>query len=258
MSTDSSTTSSVISSSVSTTTSPLKLKNSYISLKLDETNYIQWRRQVLPILCSHDIYSHVDPDVNSPSLFLPGSSAEEPLPNPDYASWFQIDTYLLSWLQATLTQSVFVDIPDFTYARELWKYLANTYAAPTVARSIQLRHQLQTLQRENLSISAYLAKITSIRDSLLTSSYPLSDVELVLNTVRGLGPDYQAFSTAIETRSSLPSFSELKLLLLNHEIRLTQYNQPTPDPIPSTAFYGSTFSSSPSSSNFSSSRFYNN
>ncbi|KAI3934145.1 hypothetical protein MKW98_027355, partial [Papaver atlanticum] len=157
----------------------------------------------------------------------------------------------------TLTQSVFADIPDFTYSRELWQYLANTYAAPTAARSLKLRHQLQTFQRYNLSISAYLAKITSIRDSLLTSSSPLSDVELVLNTLRGLGPDYQAFSTAIETHSTLPSFSEFKSLLLNHEIRLTQYNQPTPDSTPSTAFYGSTFSSS-SSSNFQPSRFYNN
>ncbi|XP_026436389.1 uncharacterized protein LOC113334268 [Papaver somniferum] len=205
MSKESSTTSTIISSSVSQTSSSLKLKTSYISFKLDETNYIQWRRQVLPILRSHDIYSHVDPTFASPSPFLPGSSDEEPLPNPKYLPWFQ----------------------------------------------------LQTLQRDNLSISAYLAKITSIRDYILTSSAPLSDVELVINTLRGLGPDYQAFSTAIETRSALPSFSELKPLLLNHEIRLTQYNQPTTNSTPSTSFYGSTFSSS-YSSNFSPSRFSNN
>ncbi|RZC71810.1 hypothetical protein C5167_034991, partial [Papaver somniferum] len=192
---------------------------------------------------------HVDPATASPSLFLPGSSADVPLPNPAYLPWLQTDTHLLRWLQATLTQSGFADIPDFNFARELWQYLANTYA-----RSLQLRHQLQTLHRDNLSISTYLAKITSIRDSLLTSSSPLSDVELVLHTLRGLGPDYQAFSTDIETRSTLPSFSELKPLLLNHEIRLTQYNQPSPDSIPSTTFYGSTFSPSSSSSNFSSSR----
>ncbi|XP_026416881.1 uncharacterized protein LOC113312334 [Papaver somniferum] len=181
MSTEPSTVSSVISSSVSTT-SPLKLKTSYISFKLDETNYIQWRRQVLYILRSHDIYSHVDPDVTSPSPFLSSSSAEKPLPNPKYAPWFQIDTSLLSGLQATLTQSVFADIPDFTYARELCTH-----------------------------------------------------------------------------HSTLPSFSELKSLLLNHEIRITQYNQTTPDLTPTTAFYGSTFSSTPSSSsNFSSPRFYNN
>ncbi|KAI3963952.1 hypothetical protein MKW92_007503, partial [Papaver armeniacum] len=69
----------------------------------------------------------------------------------------------------------------------------------------------------------------------------------------GLGPDYQAFSTAIETRSTLPTFSELKPLLLNHEVRLTQYNHPISESTPSTAFYGSTFSSS-SSTNFSPSR----
>ncbi|KAI3934144.1 hypothetical protein MKW98_027354, partial [Papaver atlanticum] len=55
-STISSTVSSIISSPVSTTPSSLKLKTSYISFKLDETNYIQWRRQVVPILRSHDIY----------------------------------------------------------------------------------------------------------------------------------------------------------------------------------------------------------
>ncbi|KAI3961640.1 hypothetical protein MKW92_025906, partial [Papaver armeniacum] len=253
MSTEPASTSAVVSSS----TSSLKLKTSYISFKLDETNYIQWRRQIVPILRYHDIYNHVDPTIESPSPHLPCSANEEPSPNPKYLPWFQVDTHLLSWLQATLTQSVFADIPDFTSSRELWQYLANTYAAPTAARSLQLHHQLQTLHRDNLFISAYLTKITSIRDSLSTSSAPLSDGELVLNTLRGLGPDYQAFSTAIETRSSLPSISELKPLLLNHEIRLTQYNQPVPDSTPSTAFYGSTFSSS-SSKNFSPSRFSNN
>ncbi|KAI3963951.1 hypothetical protein MKW92_007502, partial [Papaver armeniacum] len=106
MSTESSTQSSTISSvisSVTTSSSPLKLKPSYISFKLDETNYIQWRRQVVPILRSHDLYSHVDSEVESPSPFLPGSSTEDPLPNPKYLPWFQIDTHLLSWLQATLT-----------------------------------------------------------------------------------------------------------------------------------------------------------
>ncbi|KAI3892005.1 hypothetical protein MKW92_013933 [Papaver armeniacum] len=255
MSTESASASAVISSS-SSSSSSLKLKTSYISFKLDETNYIQWRRQIVPILRSHDIYNHVDPTVAS-SPHLPCSANEEPSPNPEYLPWFQVDSHLLSWVQATLTQSVFVDIPDFTSSRELWKYLANTYVAPTAARSLQLRHQLQTLQRENLSISAYLAKITSIRDSLLTSYAPLTDVELVLHTLRGLGPDYQAFSTAIENRSSLHSFFELKPLLLNHEIRLTQYKQPIPDSTPSTTFYGSTLSSSPST-NFSSSRFSNN
>ncbi|KAI3838650.1 hypothetical protein MKW92_001370, partial [Papaver armeniacum] len=59
MSTESSTKSPTISSvlsSVSTSSSPLKLKPSYISFKLDETNYIQWRHQVVPILRSHDLY----------------------------------------------------------------------------------------------------------------------------------------------------------------------------------------------------------
>ncbi|KAI3932436.1 hypothetical protein MKW92_046430, partial [Papaver armeniacum] len=54
-STQSSTTSSVLSS-MYTSSSPLKLKPSYLSFKLDETNYIQWRRQVVPILRSHDLY----------------------------------------------------------------------------------------------------------------------------------------------------------------------------------------------------------
>ncbi|KAI3970073.1 hypothetical protein MKW92_047850, partial [Papaver armeniacum] len=52
MSTEPASTSAVISSS----TSSLKLKTSYISFKLDETNYIQWRRQIVPTLRSHDIY----------------------------------------------------------------------------------------------------------------------------------------------------------------------------------------------------------
>ncbi|OVA11605.1 hypothetical protein BVC80_963g6 [Macleaya cordata] len=125
------------------------------------------------------------------------------------------------WLQATLSQPVFSDLPDFLSSRDLWQYLTATCAALTSSRAIQLRHQLQIINKENLFVAVYLAKITSIKDSLQSSSSPATDIELVINTLRGLGPEYQPFTTAIEARERLPSFAELKPLLLNHEIRLT-------------------------------------
>ncbi|OVA14510.1 hypothetical protein BVC80_1035g12 [Macleaya cordata] len=188
----------------------------------------------------------MDLTVIPPSPFILDAATNENIPNSAYLNWNRVDQSLQSWLQASLSQPVFADLPDFLSSRDLWQYLTATYAAPTSSRAIQLRHQLQTINKENLSVAAYLAKITSIKDSLKSSSSPATDIELVLSTLRGLGLEYQPFSTAIEARERLPSFAELKPLLLNYEIRLTQYHQPTADPNSPSAFFGCHQSSSSS------------
>ncbi|OVA01035.1 hypothetical protein BVC80_989g24 [Macleaya cordata] len=200
-----------------------------ISFKLDGTNYLLWKDQLVPILKSRKLYKYVDSDVIPPSLT-----------DPTYDDWECVDQTLLSWINATLTEAVFSEVHGLPTSRAVWEFLEAKYASQHAARAIQLRLDLQQIQRGNQSINEYLLKIKRISDALNSSSSPVPEVDLIFNTLRGLGPDYAAFYAAITTQPTLPSFVHLQSLLLQYESHLhhmqTRYNNPT-DLQSSTVFY---------------------
>ncbi|RZC84619.1 hypothetical protein C5167_047404 [Papaver somniferum] len=82
---------------------------------------------------------------------------------------------------------------------------------------LQLKGDLSTIQKGNSSISEYVSIIKEIADAL----EPVSDLELVSATRRGLGDDWINIYNAIRCRSTLPTFSELHALLLQSS---SEYN----------------------------------
>ncbi|XP_026438850.1 prolyl 4-hydroxylase 1-like [Papaver somniferum] len=79
---------------------------------------------------------------------------------------------------------------------------------------LQLKANLSTIQKGNSSISEYFCKIKEIADALASVHEPLSDLDLVSATLRGLGDDWIDIYAAIRHRSTVPTISELHALLL--------------------------------------------
>lgn len=73
---------------------------------------------------------------------------------------------------------------------------------------MQLRLQLQTITRGSQSISEYLIRIKGLSDQLAAIRNPVAEEALVLNILRGLAPDYNAFVTSINTRGNPVSFTD--------------------------------------------------
>lgn len=78
---------------------------------------------------------------------------------------------------------------------------------------LQLKANLSTIQRGNSSISGYVTKIKEIADAIESSHEPVSDLELVSITLRGLGDGWIDIYSKIRHRST-PTFSQLHALLL--------------------------------------------
>ncbi|GAV59675.1 UBN2_3 domain-containing protein, partial [Cephalotus follicularis] len=65
-----------------------------IPIKLSRSNYLLWKSLFEPILQGHKLMHYID------------SSIPPPLStHPTYASWYEKDQMLLSWINATLSES---------------------------------------------------------------------------------------------------------------------------------------------------------
>ncbi|KAF3777255.1 hypothetical protein EJ110_NYTH46185 [Nymphaea thermarum] len=73
-----------------------------------------------------------------------------------------------------------------------------------------------------MSIMEYLGRLKGIADQLGVVGYVVSDKEKVQQTLSGLGPDFYAFTTALEVLPILPTFNELQSKLLQHEMNIKQ------------------------------------
>ncbi|GAV70363.1 UBN2 domain-containing protein, partial [Cephalotus follicularis] len=150
------------------------------------------------------------------------------IPNPNYLSWCQRDQLLLSWINASLSESILPLVIGKHTSADTWTTLNQSLGSPTHTRILQLHMQLQNLKKNNSSISTYLQKAKYITDELAAASKVLSPEEFNAIIFNNLGPFFNAIVAAISTRTTPVLLPELHSLLTSEEIRL-QHNTPSID-----------------------------
>lgn len=102
---------------------------------------------------------------------------------------------------------------------ELWTNLTQIFAASSSARRTDLRRQLQTTIKGSMSCRDYLHQMRQIVDELAFVGTPISDDELVMSILNGLGPEYNPFAITITTtnRHTPYTFADIHSTLLAHE-----------------------------------------
>lgn len=85
---------------------------------------------------------------------------------------------------------------------------------------MQLRLQLQTIKKGGLSMMDYTLKVKTLADQLAAIQEHVSDRDLVLYLLAGLGADYNSFIVSVTSKSKALSFAQVSSLLLGHESRL--------------------------------------
>lgn len=200
------------SSSISSLPSP----NTSHFIKLTETNYLVWLRQIKPYLYGNKLWGYVDGSIPAPSTTIfstpstPSSATTEDapsgqgvpplpvrIPNPAYEQWFVNDQLTVSILTTTLTEPIAALTIGFDTAKEIWDCLARHFSQKSVASAASLKMQLLDLKKGNQSIDEYLRHAKSIADSLAAINKPVPDEDLVVATLHGLGSDYLMLRTAL-------------------------------------------------------------
>ncbi|KAL5745143.1 hypothetical protein ACOSP7_026289 [Xanthoceras sorbifolium] len=145
-------------------TSVAKTLNFHISIKLDSSNYIYWKAQVLLAIRALELDDFITGLRACPPKFIETISsttgAKSLTINGAYLSWRKADQLLLSWLLSTLSPSIM---------------------GQSMANVLQLKQQLQNTRKGSESISDYILKIKTLGDGLRAAGQTVSEFDLVLS-----------------------------------------------------------------------------
>lgn len=119
-------------------------------MKLNMTNYLIWKAQILPSTQSLGVEAHL---YNPQSVETILNNANEAVTNPAYATWKNRDLLLRSWVTGTLSEEALYFVVGCNSARDVWSALEENLLQVTKDREVQLKQQLQDMRLGSQSLS---------------------------------------------------------------------------------------------------------
>ena len=174
---------------------PLNTMVHMVTIKLNPTNYLLWRRQFVPLLESQDLMGYLDGSLSAPAAQV--RAGNDLVPNPAYKTWHTQDRILLSLLYASLTEECMAEVVNCTTARDAWLALEVSFSHSSKTRELQLKDELQLMQRGSRGVAEYARSFRSLCDQLSAIGKPIDDTDKVHWFLRGLGSDFKIFSTSM-------------------------------------------------------------
>ncbi len=159
--------------------------------------------------------------------FIIGDEKEPPLPKNLTQQQIQANKTLhektrkiLYWLSTSVFDSMIMHIQDEKSLKQAQDTLMKMYSANTQAHKMQLKQELQNLQKNKMNISDYSTKVKNLVDVLVSIKAPVDDEDLVAMTLNGRGKYYIQFSTSIVVQETFLDFQNLITLFINEEMRI--------------------------------------
>lgn len=192
---------------------PIKLSGS--------NNFTTWKAQIELLLHGHDLFGYLDGSITSPPSTI--TENDKRVPNPAYKVWFRQDKLIQNAILASVDPTLASVVATAFSSKAAWDSLHTSYANKSHTRILNLRDQLSRLSKDIKSVAEYLREIRAITDELSIAGSPVSNSELVVKILSGLGPEYSNIAVAIRTRENPISYDELSGLLQDQEICLKAY-----------------------------------
>ncbi|KAH6775438.1 hypothetical protein C2S52_012999 [Perilla frutescens var. hirtella] len=126
-----------------------------------------------------------------------------------------------------MTESVLIGVVGLKNSKKIWDTLESNFASQSRDKLMQIKYQLQTLRKGNLSMLAYLNKVNSYCNILASAGKKVSDKNHILHILAGLGPEYNPVIVSITSRVEHFSLRDVKSMLLVYESRLEHVEQPS-------------------------------
>ncbi|KAK4415341.1 hypothetical protein Salat_2641500 [Sesamum alatum] len=195
---------------------PIPLHNA-VRIRLTKTNFLIWRAQLLPYLRSTKLLGYLDGSIAVPAQYVNAGAAQ--VPNPAYSQWYDQDQQVLSGLLSSISEEVLQDVVDATTSKEAWDTLQRMFLSTTRARIVQIRVDLATTKKLDLSAADYFRKIKGLSSEMAAAGNALRDDEVIAYLLAGLGPDYDPFVTSMTTKREPLTLDEVYSHLASFEAR---------------------------------------
>ena len=116
-------------------------------------------------------------------------------PNPTYKTWFKNDQVVLAIISSSLSESVLPVGKNTT--REAWEAIKRSFAGNSKSRLMELKTHLHNLQKDTMTVDAYVQLVHSLGDELRVSGSMINEHDLTFALLRGLGSTYYPFYASI-------------------------------------------------------------
>ena len=190
-----------------------------INEKLTPTTFPQWRAQFEALLIGYELLDYVQDTIWCP--FSVDTVADE------LTDWVRQDKLILSAILASTSPSITPLIAIAQTSHDAWTKLKNLYASRSRTRAMQLKEELTLIQRGTRSITEYLHVVKALADEIAIIDHPISDDDLTLYVLNGLGPDFREIAAPIRAQESSLAFEELHDLLVGHDAYLRRLEAAT-------------------------------
>jgi len=171
-----------------------------LTIKLTSSNYLLWRNQFIPLLTSHNLLGFLDGSIAVPSPQITGTDGSTQV-NPTYSSWLNTYQTLLSLLYSSLTEESMSEVLGLKHAHEAWTALEASFSHRSKTRELQLKDELQLMQRGSKSVAEFSRLYKGLCDQPAAIGRPIDDLDKVHWFLRALGPEYKIFSTTMLSQS---------------------------------------------------------
>ncbi|KAH0781791.1 hypothetical protein KY290_001389 [Solanum tuberosum] len=189
---------------------PIKLHGSH--------NFATWKAQFSMLMHGHDLDGHLDGSTPSPSRTITTGTALSA--NPAFSLWFRQDKLIQNALMAFVDPIIATTVAAANSAKTAWDALHTAYANKSQTRIFSLRDRLMRLNKDSQPVSEYLQSVRSIGDELSIVGAPVTNSELIVKILSGLGAEFHCISAAIRARDSSITYKELYKKIQDHEIFL--------------------------------------
>ncbi|KAH7866820.1 hypothetical protein Vadar_025438 [Vaccinium darrowii] len=98
-------------------TSEVNVAN-FVPLKLDPSNYLEWKPLMLNFIEINRLVGFVDGTIQPPPL--PSPKAEEEQSQEQYRSWKRSDGLVRGWILVTVTEEILLKVVGLKTARNVW------------------------------------------------------------------------------------------------------------------------------------------
>ncbi|KAL9251904.1 RuBisCO large subunit-binding protein subunit beta, chloroplastic-like protein [Drosera capensis] len=142
-----------------------------------------------------------------PPPFYHFSSSVAPLiPNVSYTPppvKSRIDQMIRSWIFATISRDILVEVLNLKLVREIWDRLHHRFMSVCMARSLELKRKLTSLRKiSSDSMEKYLRDIKILADSLAAINSSVSNADLIEHTLMGFGTEYESLIARLKFLNS--------------------------------------------------------
>ncbi|CAI8616456.1 unnamed protein product [Vicia faba] len=225
--------------SSNTNTNPIKLSplkhGAQISIKLSASNFFAWRRQINSLLAGMKCIVYITGKVEPQSEMITTNGISTN--NPSYEDWFANDQLIVSFLLASMNERDSVAFSSCDTARQLWLAIEAKYANSSRAHVMSLKNQLQRSRKGSQTVTEFLFQVKRIVDELAVLDATISDDDITLYVLNGLGSYYRDIAASIRTRERSFTFEELHNHLIAHEEFLQKEDAPADVTVPTTNFH---------------------